>query len=100
MWLSSSGCFFYHRAATRFSAMISCLGSPYLEQFIEEGAVVHNRFAQLLGVCRSMLIAHSDGLRRSTLLLQCLRSFPVTLPVLLKRSFQLSCQYPWMGGDL
>ena len=40
---------------------------PYLEQLIEEGAVIHNRFAQLLGVRRALLIAHSDGLRRSVI---------------------------------
>jgi hypothetical protein len=32
---------------------------PYLEHFIEEGAVMHNRFAQFLGVRRPLLIAHS-----------------------------------------
>ena len=34
----------------RFSANESSSRLPYLEQFIEEGAVMHNRFAQLLGV--------------------------------------------------
>jgi len=37
----------------------------YLEQFIEEGAVVRNRIAQLLGVRRSTVFAHRDGLRRA-----------------------------------
>jgi len=38
---------------------------PYLEQVIEEGAVMHDRFAQLLSICRPLLITHSNGLRRS-----------------------------------
>ena len=35
-----------------------------LEQFIEKGAVVHHRLAQLLGIRRALLIAHRDGLCR------------------------------------
>ena len=40
---------------------------PHLEQFIEQRAVMHNRFAQLLSVCRPLLIAQGDGLRRAVI---------------------------------
>jgi hypothetical protein len=39
----------------------------YLEEVIEQDAVMHDRFAQLLSVCRPLLVAHSDGLRRSVI---------------------------------
>ena len=40
---------------------------PYFEQFVEEGAVMHNGFAQLLGVCPPALITQGDSLRRSVI---------------------------------
>lgn len=39
-------------------------GLPYLEQFIEEGAVMYHRLAEFLGVGFAAFIAHRNGLRR------------------------------------
>ena len=38
------------------------LSFPYFEQFIEEGAVMHHRFAELLRVGLAALIAHYQRL--------------------------------------
>jgi hypothetical protein len=46
-------------AGHRFS-----LSLPDLEQFIEERAVMHDCFAQRLGVSFAVLIAHGNGLGR------------------------------------